>query len=285
MKNNKKYIQNVFAVLAVCALISCQKKDRPDLGDFQQDSNPPGGPLKFYASFDGTTDNSLFNAVDSIRANFASNNPLTSITGVSGKAVQGSEGKAIKYNSPNDFGSNTSSYSISVWVKSPVASGDRYEVPFSLGHQDLYYRQAIHFDVYSGPNGSTASSANAYYYMEQPNGDYFEAYMTGSGGIPNLLDNNWHHLVFTYDETNSTFKAYKDATLFHTSIWTGHGPFVIAGTKVTGLAVGGSNRQAGIDASNDGWMNSWGGGVDQLRLYGKKVLSQAEITTLFQSKL
>jgi hypothetical protein len=270
----------------VCIILfSCQKTDRPSLGEYPKDANPPGGPLKFYASFDGTTDNPLFNAVDSIKANFAADNPLTSIAGISGKAVKGIDGKAIKYNSANDFGKTVSSYSISFWLKNTVPPGDRYEVPFSLGHKDLYYRQAIHLDIYSGPNGSTAASADAYFYMEQPNGDYFEAYLTGSAGIPNLLDNNWHHLVLTYDESNSNFKAYKDGTLFHTSVWTGHGPFVLTDSKIVGLAVGGSNRQAGIEADRDGWMNSWTGGIDQFRMYGKKVLTAAEVSALYSSKL
>jgi hypothetical protein len=276
------------ALLAASLLLiagSCQKMNEPALGDYPKDGNPPGGPLKFYAAFDGTTANPLFNAVDSIRANFASSNPLTSVAGISGKAVQGADDKAIKYNAPNDFGKNVSSYSISLWLKNSVPPGNRYEVPFSLAHKDLYYRQGIHFDIYSGGNGSTAASADAYYYMEQPNGDYFEAYLTGTDGIPNLLDNNWHHLVFTYDETNSTFKVYKDATLVYTSVWSGHGPFVLDGSKVVGLAVAGSNRQAGIEAANDGWMNSWTGGVDQFRLYGKKVLTAAEVQVLYNSKL
>jgi hypothetical protein len=286
MKYINKSTQFVACVFFLCTLLmACQKTDRPSLGEYPKDANPPDGPLKFYAAFDGATDNPLFNAVDSIKANFAADNPLTSIAGVSGKAVKGVEGKAIKYNSANDFGKTVSSFSISFWLKNTVPTGDRYEVPFSLGHKDLYYRQAIHFDIYSGPNGSTVDTADAFFYMEQPNGDYFEAYLLGSEGIPNLLDDKWHHLVFTYNETNSNFRIYKDGAVVHTSEWTGHGPFVLDNSKVVGLAVGGSNRQAGIESDRDGWMNSWSGGLDQFRMYGKKVLSAAEISALYNGKL
>ncbi|MBK8952275.1 MAG: hypothetical protein IPM85_08340 [Chitinophagaceae bacterium] len=105
--------------LAACAallLASCQKMDRPALGDYPKDANAPGGPLKFYAAFDGTTTNPLMNAVDSVRANFASDNPFTSSTGVSGKGVTGVNKKFIKYPSFNEWASSKS-ISISVWYK------------------------------------------------------------------------------------------------------------------------------------------------------------------------
>ena len=77
------YFKNIsrIACLSLAAMIlftACQKLDKPELGNnYPKDSNPPGGPLKFYVAFDGTTSNPSMNAVDSIRASFASDNPLT----------------------------------------------------------------------------------------------------------------------------------------------------------------------------------------------------------------
>ena len=99
-----KIITNATVVLAlVIAIAGCNKPSRPALGDYPKDANPPGGPLKFYAAFDGTTANPLMNAVDSIRANFPSDNPLASADGVEGKGIQGVIDKAIKYPGANDF--------------------------------------------------------------------------------------------------------------------------------------------------------------------------------------
>jgi hypothetical protein len=79
-----------FCLLSVgFAINGCQKLDRPALGDYPKDANPPGGPLKFYTAFDGTTPDPIFNAVDSIKANFPSSNPLPQIDGVNGKAIGG----------------------------------------------------------------------------------------------------------------------------------------------------------------------------------------------------
>ena len=64
MNLKNKIQRNILFVLAfVIAIASCQKLTRPALGDYPKDSNPPGGPLKFYAAMDGSS-------VDSIRANF-----------------------------------------------------------------------------------------------------------------------------------------------------------------------------------------------------------------------
>jgi hypothetical protein len=52
-----KYSLLVFAIGLIAT--GCKKLDRPPLGDYPKDANPPGGPLKFYAAFDGTTTNPL----------------------------------------------------------------------------------------------------------------------------------------------------------------------------------------------------------------------------------
>jgi hypothetical protein len=80
-----RYFQKLSLAVSVLILIaSCQKMKKPGLGDFPKDVNEPGGPLKFYTAFDGTSTDPLMNAVDSIRATFASDNPFTSVAGISG---------------------------------------------------------------------------------------------------------------------------------------------------------------------------------------------------------
>src|SRR5258706_6486191 len=117
----KKTIKSVFLLLVGSAFtfFSCQKMDRPALGNYPKDANPPGGPLKFYAAFDGTTTNVLMNAFDSVRANFPTSNPMTAIDGISGKGIQGDGTKYISYPVPNDFGGTASgnSFTIAFWEK------------------------------------------------------------------------------------------------------------------------------------------------------------------------
>ena len=57
--NLKNRIQkNAMLVMALLIVFtSCQKLTRPALGNYPKDTSPPGGPLKFYVAFDGTTSN------------------------------------------------------------------------------------------------------------------------------------------------------------------------------------------------------------------------------------
>src|SRR5688572_29306564 len=106
IKNTCTYLACVVGL--VLSMSSCQKMDRPALGEYTKDANPPGGPLKFYVAFDGTTPDPLMNAVDSIRATFPSENPLISVDGLVGKSIQGDIAKAIRYPGANDFKDATS---------------------------------------------------------------------------------------------------------------------------------------------------------------------------------
>ena len=103
MRNKIQIIILATAIVAIAG--SCSKKDRPALGEYPVDANPPGGPLKFYTAFDGTTSDPLMNAVDSVRANFPASNPLESVYCVLGKPIKTApaKDKAIRYTRANDF--------------------------------------------------------------------------------------------------------------------------------------------------------------------------------------
>ena len=132
MNHKNKIAKYSLFILAIGLIAAgCKKLDRPPLGDYPKDANPPGGPLKFYAAFDGTTTNPLMNAVDSIRANFPSSNPLVAVDGVEGKAIGGVDQKAILYPSANDFDKATS-FTISFWEKNRFQPEDRLNLCFLL---------------------------------------------------------------------------------------------------------------------------------------------------------
>jgi len=69
MNLNNKIIKSVLFILVLfIASSSCKKLNRPALGDYPADADPrfplyPGGPLKFYAAFNGISSNPLMNAV------------------------------------------------------------------------------------------------------------------------------------------------------------------------------------------------------------------------------
>lgn len=283
----KKNIQHYALVAAVVLLAtSCQKMNRPALGDYPPDTNPPGGPLKFYAAFDGTSTDPLRNAVDSIKANFASSNPLTSIDGVTGKGIQGAtaKDKAVKYNNANDF-ANATSWSISYWMKNVPATDGEPEFHFSLTSKDYWHESGLFLLVEKGgpdPGNSTATQMACKLAIE----DYWVEFI-GTERLPNALNGNWHHIVFTYDETDSKVRAYVDGALAKTSgtvLKNGNPRGATPFTNAASLVVGGWNKHAGISGVGDAWIHSYSGGMDQFRLYGK-ALTASEVTALYNSRL
>lgn len=274
------------AVTAALAITSCQKMERPALGDYPKDATPPGGPLKFYVAFDGSSTNASRNAVDSIKANFAADNPFTVITGITGKGAKGLDQKAIKYSSANDFAAS-SSFTISFWEKNTVPTGGSPQFVFSVPSSDYWHSSGIFLLVDHDGAGSTSSQAVIKLAVQD---HWFE--FTGANRMPgNLLDNNWHHLVFTYDAATSAMSYYVDGVKLTglpagLNTWldgaTPHGAMNLQ--NVSSFVLGGWNKHAGLNGPTDGWIQSWQGGLDQFRLYSK-ALTASEVLALYNSKL
>jgi hypothetical protein len=257
--------------------------DKPGFADYPKDANPPGGPLNFYVAFDGSSSDPLRNAVDSIRANFPSTNPLTSVAGVSGKAVKGENKKFIKFATPNDWALKAQSFTISAWVKrdgqtknNAGTNGPEYIVSFksSNGH-------------WSGANllffleGSNTACAVKTMFVDKNNGDNW---FTWEGGftVAGLLDNAWHHVAIVYNSANSTMTFYKDGVANgNLRTWGTHGPLNMDNSKISEVRIGSG---PGNNIDTDDWLSStFKGELDQFRMYST-ALSAAEIMALFTSK-
>ena len=291
MKNIIKLSLAAFLVMVIA--VSCKKLDRPTLGDYPKDQDPrfplyPGGPLKFYTAFDGTSTNKLMNAVDSIRANFPADNPFTSITGISGKGVQGVDQKAIKYPSANDWAKSTS-FTVAFWEKNSVPTGGSPQWLFSLPSKDFWHQSAFTAFFDHDAAGSNTSVATVKLIIQD---QWLE--FTGANRMPgNLLNGSWHHMAFVYDETTSKMSYYVDGQPLTglpasiTDVKRGSNPRGPMDFKNTyNFVVGGWNKHAnlGQGAPGDGWIQSWQGGLDQFRLYGK-ALTASEVLALFNSRL
>ncbi len=273
----------LIGILAL-AISSCKKLDRPALGDYPKDANPPGGPLKFFVAFDGAGTNAQMNAVDSIRANFPSSNTAGTIDGIAGKAYKGSETVFTQYASANDFIKSTS-FTISFWVKkTPQAAGKGTNFAFALNAKGYSWTNLKMFLLFEDAgNPSTVDSAAVKFYLLD---QWFE--FTGTKRMKNVLNGSWHHLAFTYNEATSTLIPYIDGAV-PTNLPTGFGNVTNGanprgkldfGTDITGLTIGGAGTVA-KDAN--GWMGNFDGQLDQFRMYNT-VLSPAQITALYTGK-
>ncbi len=274
------------STLALALVFSaCQKMDRPELGDYTRDANPPGGPLKFYVAFDGTTTDPLMNAVDSIRATFPAANPLAPADGINGKAVQGERTKAIKYAAPNDFAKATS-MSVAFWMKhTPHAGGAEFVFSMPTSNSDWPSNQ---FFMLIEDQGQSTTDLAAVKFVVQ--GQWFE--FVGAKRITGgLLNGNWHHLVVSYDETTSKLSYFMDGqqlTGLDASVTdvkrNGQPRGPLNFTNINGFIIGGTNKHVGISGPGDDWIQSYSGQLDQFRLYDKP-LTAAEVQELFNSKM
>lgn len=274
MNTTKTMLKNAaFILVLFLAIAGCKKTDRPAMGDYPKDSNPPGGPLKFYVAFDGATTNSLMNAVDSTRANFPSSNTGTVGTGISGKSFQGSASALATYAGLNEFtkGPN-SNFTIAFWLKNtPQAPGSGTAFVFCLNAKDYSWTNAklfLEFEDYS----TTTAAAGKFYIMDQ-----WVEYINANT-MPNVLNGQWHQLAFTYTGATSTLVCYIDGVAFKTNTIGTLGT-VNFGTY-NEFTIGGPNAYT---HAKNGWMNNFAGGVDQFRIYST-VLTAGEVQALYASK-
>ena len=305
MKNNIKKT-TYFILLIFITIFGCKKLDRPALGDYIKDANPPGGPLKFFANFDGTTNDILKNAADQIYANFPSSYPFSFVEGITGKAAKGvaTFDKVIVYPSANDF-KNSTSFTVAFWMKqsqptraTPADIGPEFY--FSLV-DDTYgwHHSALFMLIESNPDLTNATSATLKVgLMDQ----WFE-FTNDNGRFPGILDGQWHHISIVYDETTSKITWYRDGDVL-TTVKNSDGSNKAGGlvskltdvkkgdnprgkldfSKASKFLIGGFNKHAKIDGPTDSWIQAYTGTLDQFRLYGK-ALTATEVKALFTSKL
>lgn len=278
MFNKNKIAANALTVLAIALIgTGCQKMDRPELGNYPQDSNPPGGPLKFFAAYENTS-------VDSIRANFGSETNTTFTQGITGMAISGGANAYVVYPSANDFKKSTS-FTVSFWIKrnGPNPAGGGTSFAFGLSTtKDIWTRMDMFLEFEDAGNPSSADLASAKFYLRD---QWFE--FTGAKRIANVLNNQWHHMAFSFDAATSTLTTYVDGVDLAPTLPPGFGKFNNDGGKPdfsqsAGIVVGGPGHYA-VGKTPDGWMGNFGGAIDQFRLYGT-ALSATEVKDLFNGK-
>ena len=264
-------------------MAGCEKIEHPPLGDYPQDTNPPGGPVKFYAAYDGIN-------ADSIRAQFASTDSITSyIDGPSGKAVQfnptlgASGGDSIYsfliYPSANDFAASTS-FSFSFWLKIPLSKKDEVNADaiFALASSSNFWGNITVFaDHYVG----SSDSMQLKFHFANGTGDNWDfAGYTGDKMFPKMYDDQWHQVVFTYDAGAKTGTVYRDGVQFDQKT----NEVIAFDGNAANLVVGGFQQAANIqgDYAGNTWMSGFPGAVDQLKFYSE-VLSAADVSTNFSN--
>ncbi|MGE5108470.1 MAG: LamG domain-containing protein [Sphingobacteriales bacterium] len=262
-------------------MFACKKVDKPALGSYPPDITLPGGPLRFYTSFDGNKGPfPRYDVGDSISGYPAIVDDFTTITGVTGNAVQGAAGAQLYYLDANDFVTTAQSFTVAFWEKRNGMPNGEAEFIFSISSSNGYWAgtsMMLFFD-HAGAGATNDLAVLKFLLVDKTVSD---AWLTWEGGnkISGIQDNKWHHLVFAYDATTSKLTLYVDGVAnANVPQWGSHGGVNLDASKVTSLKIGTRPKE------DLGWGRSWTGGLDQFRLYNK-ALTASEVLALFNSKL
>ncbi len=281
MKNRIKVLLSSAMVMLIIS--SCQKMDRPELGDYLTDDNQVllPGDLRFFVDFNKTDGISpRWNASDSISGNPALLFPLTYEPGINGNGIKGKDNSAILYLNANDIKKATS-LTIAFWMKNTDAG--RTEFLFSLVDEKYGWSNSTTFLLleHGSPTETTFKFSLMDQWLEFPDANKFPR---------PLLDGNWHHLAMVYDQTTSKVTYYFDggvvpAPASATDVKNGANPRgALDFSTAKNLIIGGWNKHGSAKGPTDDWIKSYTGSLDQFRIYNK-ALTQAEVQALFNGKL
>lgn len=268
--------KSTLAILAMgISVLSCQKLDRPALGEFERDPDPPPySELKSQLTFEDNGDDGGENGLSLTEAK-----DVTYVAGVSGKAVKfGNQGyllyKAIGDTVvwPNNFKGvpadtlqNLGSFTLAFWMNgtSPVTNAQGL---FSISNKNQFWGS---LDLFLEGFATGEDSAFLKIHM-------FNANMPDGNGeewsevkIPEALD-RWTHIALTYDAKTSKFIVYANgASVIDKSLGAGaYGK--IKYKDFNGMVIGNHQFQTTPSLTNhgpEGWASAFNGAIDNLRIY------------------
>lgn len=289
--NIRSAILNIAAIVLVFgALFSCQKMDRPELGELILDPEPPPyEPLKSFFKFDGNL-------------NDEGENDLTATDSRNIEYVNGVDGQAIKFGDqgyvllpvagdtvrhPNEFVGlpvdtiiNIGSYTVALWINVPGPVIGGAQGVFSISHKNQFWGNLDIF-LENLDNGNEAFiKVHSFNFSGSGNGENWTEVK-----IPGFLG-KWSHFAVTYDAATSMQIVYADGVkvLEKTLGGGSYGPVKFA--DFNGIVLGNHQFQTNPSRSNHGpeeWAKAMNGALDNVRIYNK-ALSASEINGLFTNQ-
>lgn len=266
-------------------LTSCNKDEDPDDGKIDP-STIATANLVAYFPFEGDATESIANLTPTMQPN------VTYVAGRRGQAYQGANMAHLLYTLPATSKMKTlTSFSIAMWLKSPLVTGDPEITIFEIGKSDDLFWGNLKLGLLR--LDATADSLN------------FKAFFLKDGAVwsgqhisysdPLFPINIWMHLVFQYDQNTSKFMIYKDGVKIETNDgvenrWAAGddvvprpplGPLAFVNADKINI---GAWRPKTEGTAEDAWMGWFLGNLDELRVYDK-ALTAAEVKSLFDAEV
>ena len=175
------------------------------------------------------------------------------------------DGTSSFVNINDDDTLDATTFSIELWVKRTSANGARERFIMKKridGYADRYTHYALWFG-----NGLLAGEKQDEMVADCGNGTSYSRQPTGVI----IDDTNWHHIVYTYDNSTKNWNTYKDGNFVKS------GTHSVTGAPNNGPLILGKHVDAG--ANSNFYYN---GTIDEFRFYNK-ILSANEVLINYNS--
>jgi hypothetical protein len=285
MKNKFRILGAILfgAMLMTSLTMTSCKDDEPDPNAGKTDpSTIATANLVAYFPFDG-------NGVEKI----ASLNPtmmpnVTYINGRRDKAYQGASGAHLLYSLPANSKLKTlTSFSVAMWFKSPVVTGDPEPTIFEIGKSDDLNWGNLKLAL--NRLSATADSLQLKAFFLKSGAIWEPQHIGFSKRV--FTTNVWMHLVLQYNETTSKYMIYKDGVKVVTNDavenrYSGPGEIplgALAFANADKINIG-AWRPKTEGTATDAWMGWFMGNLDELRVYDK-ALSATEVKALYDAEV
>ncbi len=265
---------------------SCKKDD----GDNDNGKIDPGTiatqNLVAYFPFDGDPTEEIANLTPTLQPN------VTYVTGRRGQAYQGANAAHLLYTLPAASKMKTlTSFSVAMWLKSPLVTGDPEATIFEIGKSDDLFWGNLKIGLLRLE--ATADSLNLKAFFYKDGAAWAGQHIGYSDDIFPI--NTWMHLVLMYDENTSKFFIYKDGVKVTTNPgvedrWAVGddvsprpklGPLAFVNADKINIGAWRTKTEGGL---TDNWMGWFLGNLDELRVYDR-ALTATEVKDLYDAEV
>jgi hypothetical protein len=213
---------------------------------------------------------------------------VTYVAGRRGKAYQGADGAHLLYTLPTASKlKSLTSFSVAMWFKSPLVTGDPEPIIMQIGKSDDLYWGNLTLAL--NRLSATADSLQLKAFFLKTGAEWSGQHISYSNTMFQV--NQWMHLVFEYDGATSKYVIFKDGVKVITNSGVEDRKANAAGDALGNLSFLnadviniGAWRPKSEGTATDAWMGWFKGNLDELRVYDK-ALTAAEAKSLYDAEV
>jgi hypothetical protein len=266
-------------------LTSCKKDDNSNNGKIDPGTIATTN-LVAYFPFDGNGTETIASLTPTVTTG------VTYVAGRRGQAYQGANLAHLLYTLPTGSKLKTlTSFSIAMWFKSPLVTGDPEPTIFEIGRSDDLFWGNLKLALNRLDAAADSLQLKAFFYKD--GAVWSGQHISYSNDL--FMINHWMHLVFQYNGTTSKYMIYKDGVKVTTN--DGIENRWAAGEDVSPRPAFGNMGFINADKINigawrpksegtatDAWMGWFLGNLDEMRVYDK-ALTATEVKDLYDAEV